>query len=526
MSLPYSDLKTRQWLPRIIVDFVNVHFCMGVTLTLCVLYPTLFHFNAALPLSPAEISHYYLTTFLPLSLLFPTAFLVEGFYTRSNEQPRLYRNLMYVKGICLSLMLFLAINFLMFGTALAPGAAAVFCSLALATVLMSRLAKAALLDRVEIKPKNYSGRPSQEGTVLIIGGAGYIGSALCRKLLNAGRKVRVMDSLMYGDEAIRDLISHPNFTLQIGDCRRIHDLVAAVKGVDQIVHLAAIVGDPACEVEPQTSLEINYLATRMLIEVAKGSGIRHFVFASSCSVYGETDFLVDETSKVGPISLYGQTKVDSEKVLLEAKSNTFHPVILRLSTVFGLSSRPRFDLVVNLLTAKAFKEGLITIFNGTQWRPFIHVQDVAEGMIKILNAPLDVVSGEIYNLGDERMNYTLAQVGQKILAEHPNTRCEDIENNDRRNYRVSFGKIRNQVGFRCSMTLDDGIREIWQAFEKKEILDYTDPRYANQKFLKLSGVPAFKDELDSNVIGAFAHAPIAVLTQKPKTLVPSPAPSN
>jgi nucleoside-diphosphate-sugar epimerase len=526
MSLPYSDLRPSQWLPRIIVDFINVHLCMAATLMLCLFYPAALHFNGGIALTPAAVMHYYVSTFLPLSLLFVSVFLVEGFYTRSNEQPRLYRNLMILKGICLSLMLFLAVNFLMFGTALAAGSAAVFCGLILATVFLSRMAKAALLDRVEIKPKNYTGRASREGTVLIIGGAGYIGSALVRKLLAAGRKVRVMDSLVYGDEAIRDLIGHPNFTLQIGDCRRIHDLVAAVKGVDQIVHLAAIVGDPACEVEPQTSLEINYLATRMLIEVAKGSGIRHFVFASSCSVYGATDFLVDETSKVGPISLYGQTKVDSEKVLLEAKSDTFHPVILRLSTVFGLSSRPRFDLVVNLLTAKAHREGLITIFNGTQWRPFIHVQDVAEGMIQILNAPLEVVSGEIYNLGDERMNFTLAQVGEKILAEHPDTRVEEIENSDRRNYRVSFGKIRNQVGFRCSMTLDDGIREIWKAFEEKQIVDYTDPRYYNQKFLKLTGVPAFKDQLDSNVIGAFAHAPISAMIQKPGALLPVPAASR
>ncbi len=508
MRLPYSDLKPSQWLPRILVDFCNILLCMAATLAVCVFYPAHFHFGGEVSTTFSEAIHYYTASFLLISLMFPAVFLVEGLYTRSHEQPRLYRNLMVIKGVFLSTVLFAAINFLLFRTALAPAPVALFSVLVLTAVLMSRVAKAALLDRVEIKPRNYSGRPSQEGTVLVIGGAGYIGSTLVRKLLAAGRKVRVMDSLVYGDSAIRDVLGHPNLTLQIGDCRRIHDLVAAVKGVESIVHLAAIVGDPACEVEPQTSLEINYLATRMLIEVAKASNIRHFVFASSCSVYGATDYLVDEFSPAVPISLYGQTKADSEKVLLEAKSDKFHPVILRLATVFGLSPRPRFDLVVNLLTAKAHAEGLITIFNGTQWRPFIHVSDVADGFMQILNAPLEVVSGEIYNLGDECMNYTLAQVGEKILAAHPNTRVEQIENSDRRNYRVSFGKIRNQVGFRCRMKLEDGIREIWQAFEDKKIIDYNDAKYYNLKFLKLSGAPAFKNELDSNVIAAFAHRPI------------------
>jgi nucleoside-diphosphate-sugar epimerase len=522
--LPYSDLKPSESLPRIFIDFFNIHVCMVIALTLSVLNPAAFSHTMGAAFGRADAIHYYTSNFLLLSLLFPAVFLVEGFYTRSQEQPRLYRTLMIIKGVGLSLLLFIAIDFLLFGTALAPGSAALFGALTLSAVLLSRMAKAALLDRVEIKPRNHSGRPSREGTVLVLGGAGYIGSCLVRKLLAAGRSVRVMDSLVYGDDAIRDILGHPNLTLQVGDCRRIQDLVAAVKGVDSIVHLAAIVGDPACEVDPQTSLEINYLATRMLIEVAKGSGIRHFVFASSCSVYGATDFLVDEFSNAAPISLYGQTKADSEKALLEAQSNTFHPVILRLATVFGLSYRPRFDLVVNLLTAKARAEGLITIFNGTQWRPFIHVQDVAEGIMQILNAPLEVVSGEIYNLGDERMNYTLAQVGQQILAAFPATQIEQIENADRRNYRVSFGKIRNQVGFRCRISLEEGIREIWKAFEEKLIIDYTDAKYYNQKFLKLAGAPACKDELDSNVISAFANTRVS--GQKPSSLLAAAAGSR
>jgi nucleoside-diphosphate-sugar epimerase len=324
-----------------------------------------------------------------------------------------------------------------------------------------------------------------------------------------------MDSLIYGDYSLHDVLDHPNLEVQIGDCRKLQDLVAAVKNAEAIVHLAAIVGDPACEIDRQTSREINYAATRMLIEVAKGNGSCRLIFSSSCSVYGATDLLMDEYSNVLPISLYAQTKVDSEQALLEARSDTFHPIILRLATVFGLSYRTRFDLIVNLLTAKAYSERMITIFNGTQWRPFIHVQDVANGICQMLAAPLDVVSGETYNMGDSRMNFTLRELAEKVLAEFPETRVEYIENSDRRNYRVSFEKIRNQIGFDCHWMLEDGIREIRRAFETKLIGDYRDARYSNLQFLKLCGTPTCKDELDRNLIAALANVPTGARRSTP-----------
>src|SRR5208283_5310357 len=231
---------------------------------------------------------------------------------------------------------------------------------------------------------------------------------------------------------------NPEFELLVGDCRNIQDVVRAVQGVESIVDLAAIVGDPACELDHKPALETNYAATRMLIEVAKGNGVRRLVFASSCSVYGATDLEMDEQSAVRPISLYGQTKVDSEQALREARSPTFHPVILRFATVFGLGYRPRFDLVVNLLTAKARQEGVITVFNGQQWRPFIHIRDVVEATVKVLEAPARFVSGEIFNVGDSSMNHTLSEVGELIRAMLPATRVEHVENADRRNYRVCF----------------------------------------------------------------------------------------
>jgi nucleoside-diphosphate-sugar epimerase len=455
----------------------------------------------------AEAMAYYSYSFMLLSVCFPLVFLVNGFYTRSRGYVGKYKRLVILRGTGISTLVFLAANFIFLRRSLVPRSVLlVFCGLAMLSLTLSRLVKAELSDRFEIKPKNAK-RDSPVDMVLVLGGAGYIGSILVRELLAAGKKVRVLDSLVYGEGAIRDILGHHNFELKVGDCRKIQDVVGAVKGAQSVVHLAAIVGDPACEIDRQTSLQINYAATRMLIEVVRGNGIQRFVFASSCSVYGATDLLMDENSTVKAVSLYGQTKIDSEEALLQAHSNNFYPVILRLATVFGLSYRPRFDLVVNLLTAKAYKEGVITIFNGSQWRPFIHVRDVAAGIVRVLEAVLSLVRGEIFNLGDSHMNYQLSEVAQKLQGVFPNTNVQHMENSDRRNYRVSFDKIRRQLGFQCSVSLEDGIRELCRAFEEEQALDYRDPLYYNQEFLRLFGSPACKNELDEYVMAAFAKAP-------------------
>jgi nucleoside-diphosphate-sugar epimerase len=243
----------------------------------------------------------------------------------------------------------------------------------------------------------------------------------------------------------------------------------------------------------------------MMIEIAKGEGVKRFVFASSCSVYGASDELMTEDSSVQPVSLYAKTKVDSEKELLTAMGEGFHPTILRFSTIFGLSPRPRFDLVVNLLTAKAMKDGVVTIFNGEQWRPFLHVGDAAESIIRVLEAPPEVVAGQTYNVGDDALNYTLGDLAQKIIDIFPDTRVEHVHNSDRRNYRVSFQKIRNELGFFCSKTLEDGIKELKVAFENGLIVDYHLPLYSNAKFLQQYGSPLQQDEVGAQVMAALAQ---------------------
>lgn len=501
-----TNFRWQQAVPRILADFIVVHASAIVSLVVVFLWHV--HTDPQLPAGEAALTlqDYYLRIFLPLSLIFPIVFVWSGFYARARGFRSTYKWQVIWRNSVLAALIFLFANFLLTRADVLPRSATVlFLLLVTSGTIASRWVKYWLVDRDGVvEPIVF--RREENAPVLVVGGAGYIGSILVRKLLDAGKRVRVLDSLVYGSGAIREILGHPDLELIKGDCRNIQNVVCAVKGVDSIVHLAAIVGDPACEQDRLTALEVNYSATRMLIEVAKGAGVRRFVFASSCSVYGASDQLMEERSEVKPISLYAETKVQSERALLEARSESFHPVILRIATVFGNSYRPRFDLVVNLLTAKAHQERTIVIYNGDQWRPFIHVRDVAEGMVVVLQAPLSIVGGEIFNLGDSRLNYTLTQVAETIRKFFPGTVIEYTENGDRRNYRVSFEKIRHLTGFKAGSQLEDGIGEIKKAFEEGLIADYRDPLYSNLRFLQRAGAPANHTELDRDLMASFARS--------------------
>ncbi len=319
--------------------------------------------------------------------------------------------------------------------------------------------------------------------VLVIGGAGYIGSALTAPLLARGYRVRVLDLLLYGDDPIRQFYGNPRFELVHGDFRHIDCVVNAAKDMHAIVHLGAIVGDSACKLSEDLTLEINQRATRTIAEVGKGYGVRRFIFASTCSVYGASDELLDERSALRPISLYARTKVVSERVLLSLADATFAPIILRFGTVYGLSGRPRFDLVVNLLAAKAVQEGEVGIVGGSQWRPFIHVQDVAETIVRMLEAPKAVVCNQIFNVGSNEQNYQIEELGRLIKEMMPAARVVTQAQEDNRNYRVRFDRLRQAVNFDCRYTVRDGIREIVEAFVSGRIADYKDPHYNNYAFL-------------------------------------------
>ncbi|MGP8246940.1 MAG: NAD-dependent epimerase/dehydratase family protein [Bryobacteraceae bacterium] len=501
-----KDLKWKEALPRAAADFLIVQASMVGALLISVAYRTELGHGAEARALIETFAHQYTVFFWLLAPIFPLTFLLNGFYTRTRGYAGRHKAWAVLRGVAMAVLLFFGANVLLFGgTSLGRSAVIPFMVLASVGLVSARLLKGLLELYFVVRPKSAPSVSNGPGRVLVVGGAGYIGSLLAERLLEKGYRVRVLDSLLYGDEPLRPVRNHPEFELIVGDCRNIQDVVRAVRGVEAIVHLAAIVGDPACEQDHEPALETNYAATRMLIEIAKGHGVSRFVFASSCSVYGATDAVMDENSAVQPVSLYGQTKVDSERALLAARSEVFHPTVLRYATVFGLGYRPRFDLVVNLLTAKAHQEGVITIYNGQQWRPFIHVRDLVEATVRVLEAPVRLVSGQIFNVGDTRQNHTLTEVSEIVRRVFPAVRIEHINNSDLRNYKVNFDKILNLTGFKARYTVEEGVAELKSAFDQGQITDYMDLRYHNQRYLKAVGSPGHKDEADAMVMAAFSN---------------------
>jgi nucleoside-diphosphate-sugar epimerase len=500
-----NNLSYQEAVPRVIVDFLVVHSSMIGALALSVAYQLTWGTGTEAQQLIADFKRYYVRFFWVMSPIFPLTFALLGFYTHTRSYGGRRKNEAILRGVAVAVTLFFGMNWLLGNTTVGRSVAFPFAILVSLGLCFSRFVKNYFENRFEIKSK--SGLPTlrTKKHVLVVGGAGYIGSLLVEKLIERGYRVRVLDALLYGRDPLRTVENHPDFQLMIGDCRNMQDVIRAVQGVDAIVDLAAIVGDPACEQDREAALEINYGATRMMIEVAKGNGIGRFIFASSCSVYGATDEEVDERSSVNPISVYAQTKVDSERALLAMASSDFQPTILRLATVFGLGYRPRFDLVVNLLSARAKQEGKITVFNGQQWRPFIHVRDVVEAMVLSLEAPVRIVGGEIFNVGDARLNYTLQQIAETIGGVFPNTRVENVANSDLRNYRVNFDKVRNRLSFEAQYTILEGIEELKAAFDERFILDYKDLRYHNQRFLEAAGVVRNKTDMDSLLMAAFSR---------------------
>lgn len=333
----------------------------------------------------------------------------------------------------------------------------------------------------------------RDKNVLLIGGAGYIGSALLPKLLDDGYKVRLLDSFVYGEEPIAKWMNHRNLEVFRADFRQVDKVVEAMRGMGTVIHLGAIVGDPACALNEELTIEVNLVATRMIAEVAKGAGVSRFIFASTCSVYGVSDNLLDENSSSNPVSLYARSKIACEQVLLRLRDTSFSPVILRFGTIYGLSGRTRFDLVVNLLSAKAVVDREITVFGSKQWRPFIHVEDAARALVMVTEAGVRDLRKMIFNVGSDEQNLTLGQVGSLILDKVPEAKLKIFDENvDVRNYRVNFRRIRDDLGFLPLWNIADGVDQVLQAIESGAVSDYRVPKYSNVRFLEEEGREALK----------------------------------
>jgi nucleoside-diphosphate-sugar epimerase len=478
---------TREIVVRMIADAVMVN--AALLTALFVRYMWLVGVEGSIASAHTVFYDYvraYLSTFWFLTLISAVVFYCSGFYTHGRAYRGRYKVLVITQAVSLSYLL-LGLLVLLLWTRISFPRSALFLAwfLTLVFLIGARLWATFWRAFVGAEQRFWSSRSTDEKVknVLIIGGAGYIGSALVERLLDLDYMVRVLDVLVYGDNAISRFYDNPCFELVQGDFRNIDAVINAAKGMDAIVHLGAIVGDPACALNEDLTVEINLRATRTIAEVGKGFGVKRFVFASTCSVYGASDEILDERSTLRPISLYARTKIESEKLLLDLTDVAFAPTILRFGTVYGLSGRPRFDLVVNLLTAKAIQDGEAGIFGGEQWRPLVHVKDVAEAITLTLQAPADNVRGQIFNVGSNEQNHQIADLGLIIKEMVPTAQVVTQPQEDNRNYRVRFDKIHKALNFQPRYMVRDGVQEIIDAFATGKISDYRNPRYNNFRFL-------------------------------------------
>tara|TARA_Y100000310_G_scaffold69102_1_gene64524 strand:- start:4550 stop:5548 length:999 start_codon:yes stop_codon:yes gene_type:complete len=303
-------------------------------------------------------------------------------------------------------------------------------------------------------------------SILVTGGAGYIGSVLTHKLVESGYNVRIIDSLIYGKNGISDLISKNSIELIEKDIRDEKTLNKVVEDVDCVIHLAAIVGDPLCKKIPIAAKQINEDATKKLVNASKKHGVKRFIFASTCSNYGSASTIVDENSPIQPLSLYSETKINSENFILNNKDSSFEPCILRFATAHGVSPRMRFDLLVQEFLRDAILNNKIRIYGPNFWRPFVHVDDISNACISTIKGSNRIISGEVYNVGNYNENYTKKMLAEIIKEYVPSTTIEIIETKtDLRTYKVSFDKIKNKLKFISKRTIRNSIQDILSEIE-------------------------------------------------------------
>lgn len=320
--------------------------------------------------------------------------------------------------------------------------------------------------------------------ILVTGGAGYVCSSLTALLLERGHRVRVLDNLMHGGESLLGIWTHPEFEFIRGDLRDIEAVGPALGGVEAVVHLAAIVGDPACAQEPDLARAVNLNASLTLIEESKKAGVSRFVFASTCSNYGrmaDPETYVDENSELHPISLYAETKVAVERALLDQSGpGNLCATALRSATVFGVSPRMRFDLTVNEFTMEMCRKKRLTVFGEQFWRPYIHVRDFGRAIRRVIESPAVKVQNQVFNVGSTDQNYQKKQLVEMIKPFAPDAMIEYVhKEEDPRDYRVSFEKITRDLGFTITRTVNDGIAEIAQLVKQNIITDFPAARYRN-----------------------------------------------
>jgi nucleoside-diphosphate-sugar epimerase len=307
--------------------------------------------------------------------------------------------------------------------------------------------------------------------VLVTGAGGYIGIPLCEKLLERGHFIIALDRYFFGKNRIDHIASNPRTTVVVDDIRNFDPKV--LKGVNVVVDLAGLSNDASAEISRDLTRSINLQGGMRLARIAKEAGIRRYIYLSSASVYGHGQREnLTEGDECRPLTLYAESKLDVEKGLSSLAGSNFETVIFRSATVFGLAPRMRFDLAINIMTLRAWKERVIYIMGGgNQWRPFIHVKDVVRGLIHGVEEAGERIAGEVFNLGGDDLNYRISQLAEFVRDVVPNTTVHLIPDDpDKRTYNLSFAKIRKRLGFEPAVRVHEGVVEIKQALERGTLL--------------------------------------------------------
>lgn len=315
--------------------------------------------------------------------------------------------------------------------------------------------------------------------IYVTGGAGYVGAMLVPRLLKEGFTVTVIDLMIYGEDVLEP---HPRLTAVKGDIRDVELLKKTINGHDAVIHLACISNDPSFDLSPELGKSINLDAFRPLVEISKKAGVKRFIYASSSSVYGVKDEPnVHEGMSLEPLTDYSKFKADCEKILAEYQSPDFTTVTIRPATVCGYSPRQRLDVVVNILTNLAFHKREITVFGGKQLRPNIHIADMVESYIALLNAPKEAIAGEIFNAGDENQTVLeLAETVKKVVGD--DVKLVATPTNDNRSYHISSKKIAEKLGFVPKHSISDAVVDLRKALETGLLPNsLQDERYFNIK---------------------------------------------